>query len=60
MTCNCLLEKRNTLVVQFLQMNCDTNPLEAGLDYFIKLNKVAMFLSTKRLSLLVVLFSYFC
>lgn len=24
-------------------MNCDTNPLEAGLDYFIKLNKVAMF-----------------
>lgn len=24
-------------------MNCDTNPLEAGLDYFIKLNKVAVF-----------------
>lgn len=23
-----------------LQMNSDTNPLEAGLDYFIKLNKV--------------------
>lgn len=22
-------------------MNCDTNPLEAGLDYFIKLNKVS-------------------
>ncbi|MGH0170734.1 UNVERIFIED_CONTAM: hypothetical protein FKN15_060935 [Acipenser sinensis] len=22
------------------EMNCDTNPLEAGLDYFIKLNKV--------------------
>lgn len=26
-----------------LQMNCDTNPLEAGLDYFIKLNKVTLF-----------------
>lgn len=25
---------------QSLQMNSDTNPLEAGLDYFIKLNKV--------------------
>lgn len=23
-------------------MNCDTNPLEAGLDYFIKLNKVTI------------------
>lgn len=23
-------------------MNCDTNPLEAGLDYFIKLNKVVI------------------
>lgn len=23
-------------------MNCDTNPLEAGLDYFIKLNKVTV------------------
>lgn len=21
-------------------MNCDTNPLEAGLEYFVKLNKV--------------------
>ncbi|MEQ2230266.1 hypothetical protein ILYODFUR_027387 [Ilyodon furcidens] len=25
-------------------MNCDTNPLEAGLDYFIKLNKPADFI----------------
>lgn len=25
-------------------MNCDTNPLEAGLDYFIKLNKHADFI----------------
>lgn len=25
------------------QMNCDTNPLEAGLDYFIKLNKVTAY-----------------
>lgn len=25
------------------EMNCDTNPLEAGLDYFIKLNKPADF-----------------
>lgn len=33
---------------QFLQMNCDTNPLEAGLDYFIKLNKVAMSLETTK------------
>lgn len=24
-------------------MNCDTNPLEAGLDYFIKLNKVTIY-----------------
>ncbi len=27
-------------------MNCDTNPLEAGLDYFIKLNKVTIHLSS--------------
>ncbi|CAB1318715.1 unnamed protein product [Coregonus sp. 'balchen'] len=26
------------------EMNCDTNPLEAGLDYFIKLNKPADFI----------------
>uniref|UniRef100_A0A3P8ZLK2 Dimethylglycine dehydrogenase, mitochondrial n=1 Tax=Esox lucius TaxID=8010 RepID=A0A3P8ZLK2_ESOLU len=26
------------------EMNCDTNPLEAGLDYFIKLNKTADFI----------------
>ncbi|XP_029565613.1 dimethylglycine dehydrogenase, mitochondrial [Salmo trutta] len=26
------------------EMNCDTNPLEAGLDYFIKLNKHADFI----------------
>ncbi|XP_019728556.1 dimethylglycine dehydrogenase, mitochondrial [Hippocampus comes] len=26
------------------EMNCDTNPLEAGLDYFIKLNKAADFI----------------
>ncbi|XP_077593151.1 dimethylglycine dehydrogenase, mitochondrial [Stigmatopora nigra] len=26
------------------EMNCDTNPLEAGLDYFIKLNKSADFI----------------
>lgn len=26
------------------EMNCDTNPLEAGLDYFIKLNKPAEFI----------------
>uniref|UniRef100_A0A663N1F9 Dimethylglycine dehydrogenase n=1 Tax=Athene cunicularia TaxID=194338 RepID=A0A663N1F9_ATHCN len=25
------------------EMNCDTNPLEAGLDYFVKLNKPADF-----------------
>ncbi|XP_061873710.1 dimethylglycine dehydrogenase, mitochondrial [Colius striatus] len=25
------------------EMNCDTNPLEAGLDYFVKLNKTADF-----------------
>lgn len=23
-------------------MNCDTNPLEAGLEYFVKLNKVCL------------------
>lgn len=28
--------------VQSLQMNSDTNPLEAGLDYFIKINKVVV------------------
>uniref|UniRef100_A0A4W5MGJ1 Dimethylglycine dehydrogenase n=1 Tax=Hucho hucho TaxID=62062 RepID=A0A4W5MGJ1_9TELE len=28
----------------FYQMNCDTNPLEAGLDYFINLNKPADFI----------------
>ncbi|XP_034403046.1 dimethylglycine dehydrogenase, mitochondrial [Cyclopterus lumpus] len=26
------------------EMNCDTNPLEAGLDYFIKMNKPADFI----------------
>ena len=27
---------------RLFQMNCDTNPLEAGLDYFIKLNKASL------------------
>uniref|UniRef100_A0A673K688 Dimethylglycine dehydrogenase, mitochondrial-like n=1 Tax=Sinocyclocheilus rhinocerous TaxID=307959 RepID=A0A673K688_9TELE len=31
------------------QMNCDTNPLEAGLDYFIKLNKPAEFIGKQAL-----------
>ncbi|XP_066502777.1 dimethylglycine dehydrogenase, mitochondrial [Hoplias malabaricus] len=31
------------------EMNCDTNPLEAGLDYFIKLNKSADFIGKKAL-----------
>ncbi|XP_028829755.1 dimethylglycine dehydrogenase, mitochondrial [Denticeps clupeoides] len=31
------------------EMNCDTNPLEAGLDYFIKLNKPADFIGKKAL-----------
>ncbi|KAK7895900.1 hypothetical protein WMY93_021225 [Mugilogobius chulae] len=32
-------------LLEFLtQMNCDTNPLEAGLDYFVKLNKPADFI----------------
>ncbi|MBN3322733.1 M2GD protein, partial [Atractosteus spatula] len=31
------------------EMNCDTNPLEAGLDYFIKLNKPAEFIGKKAL-----------
>lgn len=31
------------------EMNCDTNPLEAGLDYFIKLNKPAEFLGKQAL-----------
>ncbi len=30
-------------------MNCDTNPLEAGLDYFIKLNKPADFIGKQAL-----------
>ncbi|XP_077723223.1 dimethylglycine dehydrogenase, mitochondrial isoform X5 [Canis aureus] len=31
------------------EMNCDTNPLEAGLDYFIKLNKPADFIGKQAL-----------
>uniref|UniRef100_A0A8C2PRS7 Dimethylglycine dehydrogenase n=1 Tax=Cyprinus carpio TaxID=7962 RepID=A0A8C2PRS7_CYPCA len=31
------------------EMNCDTNPLEAGLDYFIKLNKPAEFVGKQAL-----------
>ncbi|XP_061118700.1 dimethylglycine dehydrogenase, mitochondrial [Conger conger] len=31
------------------EMNCDTNPLEAGLEYFIKLNKPADFIGKKAL-----------
>uniref|UniRef100_A0A4W4E5I0 Dimethylglycine dehydrogenase, mitochondrial n=1 Tax=Electrophorus electricus TaxID=8005 RepID=A0A4W4E5I0_ELEEL len=31
------------------EMNCDTNPLEAGLDYFIKLNKPADFVGKQAL-----------
>lgn len=31
------------------EMNCDTNPFEAGLDYFIKLNKPTDFLGKKAL-----------
>ncbi|XP_016116054.1 dimethylglycine dehydrogenase, mitochondrial [Sinocyclocheilus grahami] len=31
------------------EMNCDTNPLEAGLDYFIKLNKPAEFIGKQAL-----------
>uniref|UniRef100_A0A8C8I6S1 Dimethylglycine dehydrogenase, mitochondrial n=1 Tax=Oncorhynchus tshawytscha TaxID=74940 RepID=A0A8C8I6S1_ONCTS len=30
--------------ISYTGMNCDTNPLEAGLDYFIKLNKHADFI----------------
>ncbi|XP_003464453.2 dimethylglycine dehydrogenase, mitochondrial isoform X2 [Cavia porcellus] len=32
-----------------LEMNCDTNPLEAGLDYFVKLNKPADFIGKQAL-----------
>lgn len=39
-------------------MNCDTNPLEAGLDYFIKLNKVATFIHVQN-NLLYLLFFFF-
>ncbi|KAF4099052.1 hypothetical protein G5714_021082 [Onychostoma macrolepis] len=31
------------------EMNCDTNPLEAGLDYFIKFNKPAEFIGKQAL-----------
>ncbi|XP_076141035.1 dimethylglycine dehydrogenase, mitochondrial isoform X2 [Alosa pseudoharengus] len=31
------------------EMNCDTNPFEAGLDYFIKLNKSADFIGKQAL-----------
>ncbi|XP_028661549.2 dimethylglycine dehydrogenase, mitochondrial isoform X1 [Erpetoichthys calabaricus] len=31
------------------EMNCDTNPLEAGLDYFIKLNKPTDFIGKQAL-----------
>ncbi|OXB80888.1 UNVERIFIED_CONTAM: hypothetical protein H355_016905 [Colinus virginianus] len=31
------------------EMNCDTNPLEAGLEYFVKLNKPADFTGKKTL-----------
>ncbi|XP_075303011.1 dimethylglycine dehydrogenase, mitochondrial [Opisthocomus hoazin] len=31
------------------EMNCDTNPLEAGLEYFVKLNKPADFTGKKAL-----------
>eukprot|EP00076_Gallus_gallus_P007601 XP_003643002.1 dimethylglycine dehydrogenase, mitochondrial [Gallus gallus] len=31
------------------EMNCDTNPLEAGLEYFVKLNKPADFIGKKML-----------
>uniref|UniRef100_A0A672MI01 Dimethylglycine dehydrogenase n=1 Tax=Sinocyclocheilus grahami TaxID=75366 RepID=A0A672MI01_SINGR len=31
------------------EMNCDTNPLEAGLDYFIKLSKPAEFIGKQAL-----------
>ncbi|CAO2592957.1 Dimethylglycine dehydrogenase, mitochondrial [Lemmus lemmus] len=31
------------------EMNCDTNPLEAGLEYFVKLNKPADFLGKQAL-----------
>uniref|UniRef100_F7DS18 Dimethylglycine dehydrogenase, mitochondrial n=1 Tax=Ornithorhynchus anatinus TaxID=9258 RepID=F7DS18_ORNAN len=31
------------------EMNCDTNPLEAGLDHFIKLNKAADFIGKQAL-----------
>ncbi|KAL2099803.1 hypothetical protein ACEWY4_004197 [Coilia grayii] len=31
------------------EMNCDTNPFEAGLDYFIKLNKPADFIGKQAL-----------
>lgn len=42
-------------------MNCDTNPLEAGLDYFIKLNKVAaLYPRAKQLASCLVLCSEFC
>nr|XP_002815732.3 dimethylglycine dehydrogenase, mitochondrial isoform X1 [Pongo abelii] len=32
-----------------LEMNCDTNPLEAGLEYFVKLNKPADFIGKQAL-----------
>ncbi|XP_070599325.1 dimethylglycine dehydrogenase, mitochondrial [Erythrolamprus reginae] len=32
-----------------LEMNCDTNPLEAGLQYFIKINKPADFIGKQAL-----------
>lgn len=31
------------------EMNCDTNPLEAGLEYFVKLNKPADFIGKQAL-----------
>uniref|UniRef100_A0A5F8GRZ4 Dimethylglycine dehydrogenase, mitochondrial n=1 Tax=Monodelphis domestica TaxID=13616 RepID=A0A5F8GRZ4_MONDO len=34
------------------EMNCDTNPLEAGLDHFIKLNKPADFIGKQALRLM--------
>uniref|UniRef100_A0A673IFK3 Dimethylglycine dehydrogenase, mitochondrial n=1 Tax=Sinocyclocheilus rhinocerous TaxID=307959 RepID=A0A673IFK3_9TELE len=42
---------RYTLVMPIdrTHMNCDTNPLEAGLDYFIKLSKPAEFIGKQAL-----------
>uniref|UniRef100_A0A8C2VWM2 Dimethylglycine dehydrogenase, mitochondrial n=1 Tax=Chinchilla lanigera TaxID=34839 RepID=A0A8C2VWM2_CHILA len=46
---------RSTIVKPFQMllpsdtMNCDTNPLEAGLDYFVKLNKPADFIGKQAL-----------